>query len=539
MLPSQQFTVDSLRIWVRSVERSTVRFRAFAALFFLAALGGCRSAPPSPVKPALAPPVPSTARRVAEIARDLEAIQRAEPDLPKWTFLDLTDVAGASVERYVLPDGTRVLFVPDPSASALTYQTWFTIGAGPDGEREGAAGARRRVEAARSRPGTVAMRRLERLGAMVGAGTVGELGYFTTTIPWPAPETAARDAAREGPSALDILLEIEAERWATAKKEPVPESSRSAPSPPRKDRSAGRRVDARKAPPEEPPPAQAPTPRESMERALRARIASGASRSPSVKRAVIAVAGRLERRDLLERMRRGYRAAAAMPDAARAGAPAEGGARHPDPSPGPSRGDGAIELMLDPRADSDRVLIGWPIPEISDGDQLSLEAIAYILAEGVESRLGRALLPSVALAVEAEAPRRGGSLEVLIALKHGQTATTAIAVVDREVQAIARGETTGLEVEVLKSTLRAEALNALDGLEERATAIARADLTAGDPGVIARRLTAIASMSEREIRAATAKYLIAGSRISVVGLAPSRKTPAKKAAPRPRGRKPA
>jgi hypothetical protein len=69
-----------------------------------------------------------------EIAGDLAAAEARDPDLPKWSLLSATDIDGVVVERYAIGENTVLLFAPDRSAPAITYQTWFSAHAGPSGD---------------------------------------------------------------------------------------------------------------------------------------------------------------------------------------------------------------------------------------------------------------------------------------------------------------------------------------------------------------------------------------------------------------------
>jgi hypothetical protein len=154
---------------------------------------------------------------------------------------------------------------------------------------------------------------------------------------------------------------------------------------------------------------------------------------------------------------------------------------------------------------SSGVLVGWPVDSATAEEKIALEAAARVLADGPESRLGRALLAKDAQSIEASVSPR--SFEIAVMLEPGRTSTVATAAIDREVRAIARGEAMGIEVERARENLRTDMLRELADLETRAWMLGLALANSTGVAGIAQRFVNAAKVDEPAMRAAVAKHL--------------------------------
>jgi hypothetical protein len=452
--------------------------RAIALLAI--SLGACKGATVVTLKPL---PTGSTTQIRTEMEKATREANAAGPG-PTWTIDDAAPVLGLLVERYRLGGGPTLAFVRDREARSITYQTWLSL----DGHtRLDPRAVECVLSSLRPKAGTDALQKLEQLGAIVGAGALEDVAFVKATIPVLSgmPEGA--------PDPLEQLVAVEAERL----KAGAPGADEVKAQIQSASTEAGLGVQERNLL----DGAAAAKLYGAAEDATPASVTKARAIMLSPARVVLAVSGDVDRTKLLSAIRRAY-AAGATPS-----------------STAPTSSVGSGSATVDLPSETAKVLVAFPIPPAKDPDHVKLELIAELLAHGPESRLGRSLIPSIATAVEAGAQRTigPGAFEIFVALKPGQTATHAVSAIDRELRAVSRGETTGLEIEVARSTMRSRILRQLDSLEERAQAIARAVVLDRDAKSVDLGLSAIGVISEVDIRQAASRYLTAQKRVVVIG----------------------
>lgn len=154
-------------------------------------------------------------------------------------------------------------------------------------------------------------------------------------------------------------------------------------------------------------------------------------------------------------------------------------------------------------------LLGWSLPSADPAGLAHLRALALLLG-GPTRRLAPALeaahLPGLELLTEVGP--RGRALEVFAALGPTATATTAAAQVRAQLTEIGRGATTGLQLEQVQASLRADALRSWASLEGRGQLVAELLLADGEGTVadrVAAYLTAAQAPAEVDLRALARK----------------------------------
>src|SRR5258708_1229410 len=146
---------------------------------FCVLIASCKSTPPPPRN--AAPPKPPASKTAGpEVGKEMTGAVRTanEGAGPAWKAEAASAVFGLTMERYRLGDGLELAFARDLASGAICYETWF----GAQGHVDPLAFAAA-VDLARALPGSESMKKLEAMGAIVGAGAVHDAGFFRVTIP--------------------------------------------------------------------------------------------------------------------------------------------------------------------------------------------------------------------------------------------------------------------------------------------------------------------------------------------------------------------
>lgn len=195
-----------------------------------------------------------------------------------------------------------------------------------------------------------------------------------------------------------------------------------------------------------------------------------------------------------------------------------------EPQPPPELPVGNLERRVELVAPGPPLLrLAWRLEGGELEEVLALQAVALVLTDGKESRLGRRLGATLGTSASGRAEVRAGALEleVWIGLDATATATLAASAVEAELKAIGSGLTTGLELERAKKALRQRALSAFSSIEGRGPAIAEALLVHHDLDRIALGLAYIEELPEPALRRVIGQNLLGRSPTVALSAPPS------------------
>ena len=225
-------------------------------------------------------------------------------------------------------------------------------------------------------------------------------------------------------------------------------------------------------------------------------------------RAILTVAGALdleEARALVEQY------FAAIPASA---APAPEHAKGAEP-PKASR-----TVRKDPLAKLTRIDDGWLMPACDADDRYALEVAAAILGDGESSRLERILVRERGVAVEVEAAvddRRGPSLfQVSATLASGVNLARAEAALSAEIERLGNDGPTDAEVHKALTRLEAQLLHAVQSNLHRASVLSMHELRSGDARTYEAELARFCRVRRDHVKAAVKKWLTPKARVRVV-----------------------
>lgn len=406
-----------------------------------------------------------------DVRRALEAANGLRLDAPKWRIVGGHEAAGYLVEHYRLGRGIHLLLAIDRDARAFTHQIWF------DTRHLDARAGAALLEMYRDRPGSDRMEAYDFAGARTSAGISRELGFFAATAPSKLGEV----------DTLELIAKLEGERLGQQADPKTALARADALADPRArvDEQMVRAL--RKSIEEQPPPELTPE-----------RLAELAAATFAPQRLAVVVAGDVDRVQVLSLLRRAHAS--------------RGSADERAPKLSPLRASPpayAVEVPIS--ADDRELLIGWTIDPTKQG--IPIEAAAHVLAGGEPSRLALRLGDGVA-GIRARAPEGSRTLELTLILKPTTTTTKAMSSVREELEAIARGEETGRDLERARARMTREVLARASGLESRAELFASALLLGGSIDEIDLRLAALAEMTEEWLRTAVKESL--GARPAMV-----------------------
>lgn len=418
---------------------------------------GCRSGSSGRGPNAGAPVLP------AELAAPIRAaIRAADPESARdWQPIEAHRSHGLTFERYTFDGGPAVVLVLGASRDVVTHQVWF--GSGTNDERDARGSTAAIVEAMRPPA--------DPLGTSA-AGVTWHAAYWQTTTT---------------PDRLTAIVETSADRIRDRK-------TAGAVAYERWDKTRKRWDNARLAQAFE----AVATQRIGGPRLTRAGMASRVERRFGPEHATIVIAGAVERADALAAIAAAY--------------PKIDGEHAVDE---PSRGELAkAPLSLGTPGTVRRAYVWWPLEEASVEDHVAIEGVAQVLA----ARASKRLTPMGGRGIEVRhRPGRQGALAVQLELDETLTATVAARQLRDALGRIAKGDTTGLEVEAVQRKLSARRLAGASGLASRASMAALAWLETGGLDALARSFAVAPTIRERDLRRVADKHFSGRRPVIVVG----------------------
>jgi predicted Zn-dependent peptidase len=166
-----------------------------------------------------------------------------------------------------------------------------------------------------------------------------------------------------------------------------------------------------------------------------------------------------------------------------------------------------------------RVYLRWRAPAAYAPDQAALELAAAILAGGKSSRLYQRLVVEERLAQEVFAGHdgqvRAGEFSVIATAKPGVEPGRLAAALDREVAALAKAPPTAGELERAKNTREADFLESLADPTARAEKLAEYAVVAGNADYLRADLARFRAVTAADVQTVVGRWLSAGSAVAL------------------------
>ncbi|MFC4347249.1 M16 family metallopeptidase [Kordiimonas lipolytica] len=180
----------------------------------------------------------------------------------------------------------------------------------------------------------------------------------------------------------------------------------------------------------------------------------------------------------------------------------------------PTRENNTIEEMVDQKAPQVRVYRNWAVAPRTDMDYAELVLAADVLGGGKNSRLYQALVYknqlAVSVNVSAQPFELASMFEIQATLKPGVDEAEVQRLIDAEMDKFLAEGPTAEELKRAKTSIlagRIRGLEQIGGFGGKATALARSELYAGDPGFYSNLLDHLNNAGMGEVKEAANKWL--------------------------------
>jgi zinc protease len=426
-----------------------------------------------------------------------------------------------SASKWRLDNGLTAVLLPDPSATSVSYTTWFRVGSRDEDEAAGQTGLAHLFEhlmftQTKGQPPGAFDRIIEAMGGNSNAMTDHDFTAYLDNVP---PGALARVAALEADRMLNLALD---KRQVSTERDVVVEERLGAV-----EDSVDGSLDEqlykqsfRKHPYRWPVIGWM----KDIKAVTEDKAIAFYRRFYRPDNAVVVIAGRIDEAAALDVVARSYGALAPAVAAPDRSAPPE--AEH-----APARD---VRTVLTRPVPADRLVIGYPAPGLAHGDRAAYELLNEMLLGGPSSRLYRRLVVETQLASSARGDvpptRDPGLYAIWVQMAKGHAAAEADAIVREEIAALARGSFTTAELDKAKVRLETAFWLELTSSHGKADLLGQFEIACGDFRRLFGRADDFKRVSAAEARAVATRYLT-GPRSVVVASPPA--ATAKAAARRP------
>jgi zinc protease len=176
--------------------------------------------------------------------------------------------------------------------------------------------------------------------------------------------------------------------------------------------------------------------------------------------------------------------------------------------------DGQRVVEVNDRVSLERVYLGWPTPEYFSADDAAIEIAARVLADGLSSRLNKALVYDLPLATQVAAFNITGEIAstfvVQATARPGTPLPDVEKVIAAEIARLAKEGPSSSEVERAKTKQEAEFISGLErigGFGGKADVLNQYNVFLGDPGKVDADLARYRSLTPAAVQQAVARWL--------------------------------
>jgi zinc protease len=410
-----------------------------------------------------------------------------------------------SVSKWSLPNGLSIVLAPDPTATSVSYMTWFRVGSRDENEVAGETGLAHLFEhlmftQTRNHPVGEFDRAIEAAGGNSNAMTYYDFTAYMNDVPPAELAVAVRLEAdrivnldlrkRQVDNERDVVVEERLSSVEDSVDGVLDELmyKQAFKTHPYRWPVIGWMKDIKAVTPE--------------------KAVAFYRRFYAPDNAIVVVAGRFDEAKALELVSEAY-----------GGIPASPGTPRPEVKPELAPAAEVRSVIVRP-VPADRLAIGFPAPALGDADRAAYEIIAELLAGGPSARLQRELVVDKALASSVHgdvAPTKDPGLFALwIQMTKGHTAEEAEARVRAAV-----GDLVGRPVvpaELAKAQARVETAfwRELGSSHGRAERLGAFEIAAGDFRRAFARGDELARVTVSDVQRVATKYLARGARSVVV-----------------------
>lgn len=196
-----------------------------------------------------------------------------------------------------------------------------------------------------------------------------------------------------------------------------------------------------------------------------------------------------------------------------------GGKKAVAPLDEPAQGEERRSVLRLP-VQVEKAYCGYKVPDARHPDQVALWVLSSILSTGRSSRFYRALVES-GVCIDAGASVNGtkdpGLFYLSFTCQAGKSADEAIAIIDRELETVARDGVSEEELERVRNKLRTEIHAGLATNSAVSRFIGQHELVMGDVRAALKEIELLEGLPAAEVREVAGRYLRNGNRTVVIG----------------------
>ncbi len=427
-----------------------------------------------------------------------------------------------SASKWRLDNGLTAVLLPDPSATSISYTTWFRVGSRDEDEAAGQTGLAHLFEhlmftQTKGQPVGAFDRAIESMGGTSNAMTYYDFTAYLDNVP---PGALASVAALEADRMLNLALD---KRQVSNERDVVVEERLGSV-----EDSVDGALDEqlykqafRKHPYRWPVIGWM----KDIKAVTEDKAIAFYRRFYRPDNAVVVVAGKIDEASALDVLARTYGGLTPAQDAAPAAAAVE-------PELAPAR---EVRTVLPRPVPADRLVIGYPAPGLGDVDRAAYELVNEMLLGGPSSRLYRRLVVDTAMASSARGDvpptRDPGLYAIWVQMAKGHAAAEADAIVLEEIAALARGAFAPAELEKAKVRLETAFWRELTSSHGKADLLGQFEIACGDFRRLFARADEIKRVTAADARAVAKRYLSNARSVVVASPPPATaKAPARRAA---------
>ncbi|HET6147425.1 MAG TPA: pitrilysin family protein [Polyangia bacterium] len=415
-----------------------------------------------------------------------------------------------SASKWRLGNGLTAVIMPDPSATSVSYTTWFRVGSRDEDEAAGQTGLAHLFEhlmftQTRGQPVGAFDQAIEAMGGNSNAMTYYDFTAYLDSVP---PGALARVAALEA----DRMLNLALDRGQVATERDVVIEERLGSVEDSVDGSLDEllyKQAFRKHPYRWPVIGWM----KDIKAVTEAKAIAFYRRFYRPDNAVVVIAGKVDEAAALEVLVRSYGGLTAPAGAEPARAVAE-------PEHAPRR---EVRAALTRPVPADRLVIGYPAPGLAEADRAAYELANEMLLGGPSSRLYRRLVVQTEMASSARGDvpptRDPGLYAIWIQMAKGHAAGEADALVREEIRALVRGSFTAAELDKAKIRLETAFWRELGSSHGKADLLGQFEIACGDFRRLFGRADEIHRVTAADVQGIANRYL-SGPRSVVVASPP-------------------
>jgi zinc protease len=209
----------------------------------------------------------------------------------------------------------------------------------------------------------------------------------------------------------------------------------------------------------------------------------------------------------------------------------------PPATPAPVRLTGETRAYVEDAVELPKLIIAWPtVPAFHPADA-SLDLLADVLADGMNSRLYKKLVYELQVAQTVNAYQQslslGGYFTVEVTARPGNKLDKLLKLVDEEIDRLVRDGVTEREIERAQNGIETSFYDALQNIGAKADHLAFYSARAGDPDYFEEDLSRYRASAPSDVQEAAARWLTKGR--VVLSVVPTGKTDLAPASSKPAG----